>query len=322
MNNLLIIGNGFDLDLGLPTKYSDFIKSEHFQKYNKREYKLFNHISRAYLNKKWIDIENELKIFALNDKGKDDLKNKTNDEFEKLRTSLCDYLSDLRYDHLNKDSSACILITSTINNYLFNKLYTYNYTDLEKILSILDIKEGFNSKIKIEYVHGKADDKSIILGFEDSAEVKDEYLFMIKSFSRHFRSHNIQYDMINADEVIFFGHSLGSTDYHYFERFFRNQSNEQIKMEESKKITIFTYDNESRLEILAQLRNMNEKKTNLLFGLNQLNIFCTKDEEGDKERIKEYCEHLQTEGVKTQETAIRKIAANMREKERKSKLSF
>ena len=67
--------------------------------------------------------------------------------------------------------------------------------------------------------------------------MKDDYLFMIKSFSRHFRSHNIQYDMILADEVIFFGHSLGSTDYHYFEHFFRNQSNEQIKKEDSKIIT-------------------------------------------------------------------------------------
>ncbi|MCS3202991.1 bacteriophage abortive infection AbiH family protein [Candidatus Bacteroides intestinigallinarum] len=321
MNNLLIIGNGFDLDLGLLTKYSDFIESKYFQEYNKRGNKLFRHISGVYRDKKWIDIENELKTFALNDKGKGTLTNKTKDEFEMLRTSLCDYLSDLKHDHLKKDSSACILITSIINNYLFNKLYTYNYTNLENILNILNIKEGFNNRIKIEYVHGKADDKSIILGFEDSAEVKDKYLFMIKSFSRHFRSHNIQYDMINADEVIFFGHSLGSTDYHYFERFFRNQSDEQMKMGESKKITIFTFDNKSRLEILAQLRNMNEKKTNLLFSLNQLNIFCTKDEEGDKERIKEYCEYLRKEGLIAHKAAINKAAANQRKKERELKLS-
>lgn len=31
MNNLLIIGNGFDLDLGLPTKYSNFIESKYFK---------------------------------------------------------------------------------------------------------------------------------------------------------------------------------------------------------------------------------------------------------------------------------------------------
>lgn len=32
MKNVLIIGNGFDLDLGLPTRYSDFAKSEYWPK--------------------------------------------------------------------------------------------------------------------------------------------------------------------------------------------------------------------------------------------------------------------------------------------------
>ena len=31
-NNILIIGNGFDLDLGLKTKYSDFAKSDFWPK--------------------------------------------------------------------------------------------------------------------------------------------------------------------------------------------------------------------------------------------------------------------------------------------------
>lgn len=315
MNNLLIIGNGFDLDLGLPTKYSNFIESKYFKKQSiRRGSKLFKYISETYHDKKWIDIENELKRFALDDKGKNILFNKTEKDFELLRVSLCDYLSSLSYESINKESAACMLIESVINNYLFKKVYTYNYTDLEKIIDILDVKKTFNNQIEIEYVHGKVNDKSIILGFEDSAEVKDDYLFMIKSFSRHFRSHNIQYDMILADEVIFFGHSLGSTDYHYFEHFFRNQSNEQIKKEDSKIITIFTYDNKSRLEILTQLRSMNEKKTNLLFSLNQLNIFCTKDGEGDKERIEEYCKNLKTKGIAAQKEIISKTAVDQRKK--------
>lgn len=62
MNNLLIIGNGFDLDLGLPTKYSNFIESKYFKKQNiRRGSKLFKYISETYHDKKWIDIENELK---------------------------------------------------------------------------------------------------------------------------------------------------------------------------------------------------------------------------------------------------------------------
>ena len=128
MNNLLIIGNGFDLDLGLPTKYSNFIESKYFKKQNiRRGSKLFKYISETYHDKKWIDIENELKRFALDDKGKNILFNKTEKDFELLRVSLCDYLSSLSYESINKESAACMLIESVINNYLFKKVYTYNY---------------------------------------------------------------------------------------------------------------------------------------------------------------------------------------------------
>lgn len=59
---------------------------------------------------------------------------------------------------------------------------------------------------------------------------------------------------------------------------------------------------------------MNEKKTNLLFSLNQLNIFCTKDEEGDKERITEYCKNLQEEESTAQKENTNKKAAELRKK--------
>lgn len=36
-NNILILGNGFDLDLGLPTKYSDFANSEYWPKVKKKK---------------------------------------------------------------------------------------------------------------------------------------------------------------------------------------------------------------------------------------------------------------------------------------------
>ena len=87
----------------------------------RRGSKLFKYISETYHDKKWIDIENELKRFALDDKGKNILFNKTEKDFELLRVSLCDYLSSLSYESINKESAACMLIESVINNYLFKK---------------------------------------------------------------------------------------------------------------------------------------------------------------------------------------------------------
>lgn len=43
-----------------------------------------------------------------------------------------------------------------------------------------------------------------------------------------------------------------------------------------KNITIFTYNDVARISILAQLREMNDKRTDLLYNLNKLEILCTK----------------------------------------------
>lgn len=43
-NNVLILGNGFDLDLGLKTKYSDFTGSDEWRKYSSVESNLFQYL--------------------------------------------------------------------------------------------------------------------------------------------------------------------------------------------------------------------------------------------------------------------------------------
>jgi len=59
---------------------------------------------------------------------------------------------------------------------------------------------------------------------------------------------------------------------------------------EAKKITIFTYDDISRLSILNQLRSMNEKKTNLLYHHNDFKIIMTKD--GLNNDVQDFVSHL------------------------------
>ena len=92
-----------------------------------------------------------------------------------------------------------------------------------------------------KHVHGSLKESDIILGFEDNVDVNDNLCFMIKSHSPHFRSCNIRDSLEKADEIIFFGHSLGMTDYHYFEDFFLKQSGAMGSSDiKKKKIRIFT----------------------------------------------------------------------------------
>ena len=58
-----------------------------------------------------------------------------------------------------------------------------------------------------------------------------------------------------------------------------------------KKIRIFTYDENSRQEILIQLRTMNNKRINELYDLNDFAIYRTKNEIDDN-KIKQYFSEL------------------------------
>ena len=289
MGKILILGNGFDLDLGLKTKYWDFIQSKYFQDHTIGDQdRIFPFLKGFYEINKWVDLEYVLKEYAINN-----VSSHLHNDFTLLCDSLCDYLLDLDYSLIKKDSVASNLLETVIDNTLFTRIYSYNFTNLQDIAKLLSIGIDKSSP-SIEYVHGNIKDRSIILGFEDDAEVDDSKLFMIKSFSPHYCSHNIQYDLDKAEEIIFFGHSLGSTDYHYFANFFQKQSRIDLKEENSKKITIFTYDDKSRVELLTQLRAMNEKRTDLLFNLNKLQILCT-GENRDKDKIDNYIEKLTKE---------------------------
>lgn len=110
-NNVFIVGNGFDLALGLPTRYSDFANSNFWpvseNAEQKRDYlaqKKYTSLE-AYLDDKrnmetWFDLEQELYNYARKPKngsgfGQNENENdiKANVEYFKLlQTRMCDYI--------------------------------------------------------------------------------------------------------------------------------------------------------------------------------------------------------------------------------------
>lgn len=78
---VLVIGNGFDLDLGLRTTYSDFMSSccfldsDFLNPYILSKIRskisgvnLFSYLDKKYRYERWIDLENELANWAVNQK--------------------------------------------------------------------------------------------------------------------------------------------------------------------------------------------------------------------------------------------------------------
>lgn len=311
---LFIIGNGFDLDLKLKTSYSDFLKSPYFRdnirsffsknnlEMSKSEINIFDYLIYKNDINGWIDVEKELANLASRkigmNFGRDEVyavvSEKEKETFQQLRIALCDYLKNISYNKVNTDSYGLKILKILNSGQSDSELITFNYTDINKLASLI----GDNTiSIPISYMHGslesrqtKKDDTSIILGFQDDIEIDDSYCFMIKSHSPYYTSHNIKSKLDQADEVIFFGHSLGSTDYPYFADFFRKQC--EVKPDNEKiKVRIFTKDEKSRQSILIQLRNMNEKHTQMLYEYCDFAIYRTGDNIDD-EKIKIYLSEL------------------------------
>lgn len=308
---LLIIGNGFDLDLGLKTGYGDFLKShfftDHFEFQNVSETNLSNPNFRVnifdYLNKQqnikgWIDLENELaslasrRVICGHNIRLAHAFEKEKYSFEKLRISLAKYLKTISYDDLNIDSYALIIL-NLLNSFCNSEILSFNYTNINRLAPYL--KER-SINVPISYLHGNLgignDEPSIILGFQDDVDIDDSYCFMIKSHSPYYRSYNIKSKLNHADEVIFFGHSLGPTDYPYFADFFTKQC--QPKNDEEKiTVRIFTKDESSRQDILIQLRNMNQKHTQMLYEYCDFAIYRT-DNMMDDDKIQAYLSELRS----------------------------
>jgi len=100
-NRLLIIGNGFDLDLGLKTSYSDFIESDNFKSIA-HKYQLLNFLSEKFHTEKWIDLENFLRLFAEQYKTGKALPKDTETAFEKLRDSPMPIFNKYRFSIKNR----------------------------------------------------------------------------------------------------------------------------------------------------------------------------------------------------------------------------
>ena len=202
----LIIGNGFDLSLGLSTSYMDFVNSDEFQILLNMQNQLAIYLKVNAELQNWIDIENELKLYS---KNEDNAKFKT--EYEALCKQLVVYINNIDYSSINKNSKAYEVLTnlsSTKNNIILDFNYTASTRLILKQCGLSD-EDIDNRLIK---VHGEASNNDIIFGVEDNAGIKKEHVFLRKAYNIKYKALNFSelYDRIKS--VAIFGHSLGETD--------------------------------------------------------------------------------------------------------------
>jgi hypothetical protein len=261
---LIIIGNGFDLNLGLKTSYRDFIESDKFSSIPPTSNLFPSFLRGASSDSNWIDIENVLKQVS---------QSYTNPEedFYQLCENLKEYISSLPYDMLNRDSHAYKFISSLMGREFL--ILDFNYTNTTKLLlSEIGFPDDMIAKTLIK-VHGSIEEGNIIFGVEDDADINPSHVYFKKSYSRTFKGINLFNEASKIETVKIFGHSLGDTDFMYFHKFFQAISNEAYDGL-SKNIHLYHYGRESYKNLHIQLQKLTG---NNLFTLKQNNQFYSID---------------------------------------------
>lgn len=146
------------------------------------------------------------------------------------------------------------------------------------------------------HVHGSLADDDIILGVmaDNASVVPEEYSFLYKDNSRYYRSNNMATDLDEANELVIFGHSINGMDFDYFRDFFLKQAGEKGDFKK-KRITIFTYDENSDSQIRNSIRKIGINPRQL-FNRNELCFIHTKLlSDGDnleRNRYNDFIKHL------------------------------
>lgn len=281
MKCTLVIGNGFDLDVGMQTTYAKFAASGYWPFRHSTKYQGIDTFA-SYLNERsmlstWFDVEETIYEYAKQGLGNAvlngfsfDVNDKLN--FGKLKTSLTSYLSNQESTFApNPQSMGIAVLNALLTSKNDARIYSFNYTSLHKIVKRYKIDD----QVVYEHIHGSTVDNNIILGVGDKREIPPHYFYLNKIAAPNFSSHKIIPDMLDSDEIIIFGMSLGSNDFPYFEPFFQNQLSIARDLKKRKRITIFTKDEDGRIGIKKRLQEMTKNQVTLLYSLNEVNIICT-----------------------------------------------
>jgi hypothetical protein len=289
--DVLIIGNGFDLDLELKTSYGDFYGSDYWPFHEpKTQMGAFLEHERSINH--WMDLEEKIGEYAIRSHFRDikELRHypqKNQEDYEILTSKLGEFLAASEKGNINNESVASRILVAHFNSISIPNIITFNYTNINGLAQRLGLKNVFSSY----YVHGNLIDNNIILGVGESYTFKNFKIqpdndFLYKTSSPHYNPPQIADMLDNAPNITFFGLSLGGMDAPYFSGLFQNLS-KQI----GKHITFITRDEESRLQILRHLRNVEGINLHDVCTRHHIEFIRTKDNI-DEEKVKKYIDRL------------------------------
>ncbi len=196
------------------------------------------------------------------------------DALKKIEQGLSDYLlSEGENKYWKQDTKAIELLKEYLKDD-YSSIYSFNYTHVENLVSSENEKINVYDA-KFHYMHGSLSCGHVIIGAKDGKY--GDYDFIQKSFDEEYKSSTLLDDMKKADEVVIYGHSLGDCDSQYFKRFFNDLVSEQRERnKKKKKITIYTYDKNSEIQIKKNLNMLTDYRLSWLYSSCDVEIIKSK----------------------------------------------
>lgn len=226
-SNLLIIGNGFDLQCGLKSSYYDFVSSKFIDKIYSNLWQIYFQKFKKEING-WIDIENKITYFLSNRNEKFSFISELKNQGHNIIIDNNDNLSFVSYllGELKKiEDLFCQYLLTEIEN---NKNYTKNAENLLKKMAefknleiiSFNYTNPFKENIKVINLHGLCKNSNIIFGIDLEDKLpKDSYIFT-KTYRRMFLNNSTSSLPRDISKIKFYGHSLGYQDHSYFYNIF------------------------------------------------------------------------------------------------------
>ena len=282
---VIILGNGFDLDMHYVTKYGDFVKSAYFtpmvggkvpdeiliqgkdaSKMQIVPNGLARYIADFDEHNNWVDLELCVRDYC---KGHvNDIDTATIEkEFYALRFFLYNFISRSYRARTsagkigqNNTEVSYVLIDSIAHSNTSWNIWSFNYTKIcEDLLKDFGIKEDIIND-RVHHIHGTVygenDNTNIVLGTGYDSEIMKVCPEAIKSQWKNYTQLKNLYDnqIQEAEHIIIMGHSVGDTDAQYFRGI---TDNAQLKT-----ITILTDTKRS----LNRIKQNLDEWTNSKFG--------------------------------------------------------
>lgn len=291
MRTVIVIGNGFDIDLGWHTSYKDFFKDKEvgWRTLRTNEDDLFNYVFN-HAGDNWFDLEKTVYDYCLNRSKSgitDDLAMRDSNTFEALKRQLVNFVKERSSEPVNKDSYAYYLLKQYIKeiniegmpNDMNPQLFSFNYTPLNRIAKEIAPDKRFS----YSPIHGTIEKNNCIFGFLDNPQIKGGYRDFQKAMDDNYAPPSLKPALYDARKIIIFGVSMGFIDAVYFKDVFEMISKGGgLRSRTQIPITFVTRDENSKRDIKHNLQDIGISIQSLMTNSN-VKFLLTSDDFDIKE---------------------------------------